>query len=83
MSKAYQCDRCDDFDEGHPNRIKVKEYASVLLMGWGDEDTVHKLELCDECEESLKALLVDWRDVDDDAPSAINESIPQSVKNHD
>lgn len=66
MGKAFNCDRCDEFREGSPQRIKALGYRSVTFMGWTDAEEIHKLELCFDCSEELKTMLNEWLGEDDD-----------------
>jgi len=60
MSKAFRCDRCNEFQEGRPQRFKVREYLSAGFTGWTDGKNHHKWELCDECKENLIETLGEW-----------------------
>ena len=62
MVDAHQCDRCGEFGTGAPNRYKVREHHSLTMLGWGDGETLHKIELCDNCAESFESTVSEWLD---------------------
>lgn len=57
MSHAYKCDRCGEFKDGIPNRVKVKEYMGDTAMGWANSTTIEKAELCDVCEKKVTDVI--------------------------
>lgn len=62
MTNAYQCDRCGEFDTATPNRYKIREYHRSSAVGWTDGETLHKLQLCEDCTESLESTMEEWLD---------------------
>lgn len=66
MSRAYRCDRCEDFQEGVPVRYQlIHVETSNPVLGTSGAKALNA-ELCEDCERSLKKAAEDWMEVNDE-----------------
>jgi len=53
MTKAFQCERCEEFNKGSGAKSRVGEYEGTIKREY---NFWHQKELCENCKAKLKEL---------------------------
>ena len=77
MGKAFQCDRCVQFEEGEPIASVTFNLPAPSKDGTAK---IRKSELCALCLASLKDWLEEPRSAALDAPRSVGEAIKRVGK---
>ncbi len=60
MSRAYCCDRCEEYQDGVPVRYQLIHVGTANPVVGTDGSTALDAELCEDCERAVKKAAEDW-----------------------